>query len=149
MSKNKATGPDEIPSGVIDAIGDTAIDLLHQLFNNIYDSGEIPEELCKSIFIALPKKPGATSCENFRTISLMSHITKILLRVCINRMRTKINFEISEEQYGFQPDKGTRNAIYIMRMISERAIEMQNPIFICFVDFKKAFDRVKHDVILK
>ena len=79
----------------------------------------------------------------------MSHITKILLRVCINRMRTKINFEISEEQYGFQPDKGTRNAIYILRMISERAIEMQNPIFVCFVDYKKAFDRVKHDVIFQ
>ena len=149
MSKRKATGPDEIPTEVLEALGDTAIDMLHKLFNKIYDSGEIPHEMCNSIFIALPKKPGADSCENFRTISLMSHITKILLRVVINRMRNIINFEISEEQYGFQPDKGTRNAIYVMRTLSERAIEMQTPLFVCFVDYKKAFDKVKHDLIFQ
>ena len=149
MSKRKATGPDEISSDILEALGDTAIYMLYELFNNIYDNGEIPQELCNSIFIALPKKPGADSCENFRTISLMSHVTKILLRVIINRMRNKINFEISEEQYGFQPDKGTRNAIFIMRMISERAIEVKTPLYVCFVDYKKAFDRVKHDLIFQ
>ena len=64
-------------------------------------------------------------------------------------MRKKINYEIAEEQYGFQPDKGTRNAIFVLRVLSERAIEVQSPLFICFVDYKKAFDRVKHKAILQ
>lgn len=149
MRNGKATGPDEIPIEVIKALGESGIDALYILFNNIYNNGQIPEDMCKSVFIALPKKQGANTCETFRTISLMSHVTKLLLRICVNRMRKKINFEIAEEQYGFQPDKGTRNAIFVLRVLSERAIEVQSPLFICFVDYKKAFDRVKHKAILQ
>ena len=82
--------------------------MLTDFLNAIYDSGEIPSDLSKSIFIALPKKPGATECESHRTISLMSHITKILLKILMSRMRNKIT---PEEQCGFVKDKGTRNAI--------------------------------------
>ena len=81
--------------------------------NAIYDSGEIHSDLSKSIFIALPKKPGATECESHRTISLMSHITNMLLKILIARVRNKISPEIAEEQCGFVKAKGTRNAIYI------------------------------------
>ena len=149
MKDGKATGPDEISVEVLKSLGDLAIDELHILFNNIYDTGKIPEDICNSIFIAIPKKAGAVKCENFRTISLISHINKILLRICINRLRNKINPEIAEEQYGFQPDKGTRNAIYLLRVLSERAIQVQTPLYLCFVDYKKAFDRVRHEEILK
>ena len=83
--------------------------------NAIYDSGEIPSDLSKSISIALLKKPGATECESHRTISLMSHITKILLKILMARMRNKITPDIAEDQCGFVKDKGTRNAIYMLR----------------------------------
>ena len=94
------------------------IDMLTDFLNAIYDSGEIPSDLSKSIFIALPKKPGATECETYRT---MSHITKILLKILMARMRNKISPEIAEEQCGFVKDKGTRNAIYIymLRTLTE------------------------------
>ncbi|GFN90163.1 hypothetical protein PoB_001666900 [Plakobranchus ocellatus] len=93
-------------------------------------AGQIPTDLSKSIFIALPKKPGATECELHRTISLMSHITKILLKIIMLRIRNKIKPEIAEEQCGFVEDKGTSNAIYILRTLIERALEVQK-MYIC------------------
>ena len=74
----------------------------------------------------------------------MSHITKIILKIVLARVKPKLEREISEEQYGFMKDKGTTNAIFIMRNLCERGIEMQKNLFLCFIDYEKAFDRVKH-----
>uniref|UniRef100_A0A3P8SQG9 Reverse transcriptase domain-containing protein n=1 Tax=Amphiprion percula TaxID=161767 RepID=A0A3P8SQG9_AMPPE len=79
MKKNKAAGPDGITVEQLTALDEFGIDKVTEIMNQIYDSGEIPEDMEKSIFIALPKKPGAIDCELHRTISLMSHMTKILL----------------------------------------------------------------------
>ena len=98
----------------------------------------------KSIFIAIPKKTATTECEQHRTISLMSHITKILLRIIMMRVRNKIKPEIAEEQCGFVDGKGTMNAIYLLRTLMERSLEHQKDIFLCFIDYTKAFDRVRH-----
>ena len=125
MKNNKASGPDEITVEQINGLEEFGIEKLIFILNEIYDSEEIPEDLSKSIFITLPKKPGAIECELHRTISLMSHVTKILLRVLMNRARSKLESEISNVQYGFVEDKSTRNAIFIVRMISERAIEIK------------------------
>ena len=64
-------------------------------------------------------------------------------------MKNKIHREIAYEQYGFQPDKSTRNAMFFLRILSERAIEMQQDLHVCFIDYKKAFDRLKHEIVLK
>ena len=79
----------------------------------------------------------------------MSHVTKIILRVILLRARSKIRPEISEEQYGLMQDKGTRNAIYILSTLAERAIEIQWDIFLCFIDYPKEFDRVKHKELMQ
>ena len=75
----------------------------------------------------------------------MSHMTKILMRIVMKRTKKKIRPVIGEEQYGFVQDAFTRNAIFTIRLLAERALEMQKDIFICFIDFAKAFDKVKHD----
>ena len=75
----------------------------------------------------------------------MSHLTKILLRVLMCRMRNKIRPEISEVQFGFVADKGTRNAIFTLNMLLERSIEVQKDIYLCFIDYSKAFDKVRHE----
>ena len=145
MKNNKATGPDEIAVEQIKGLGEFGIEKLTLILNEIYDSGEFPEDLSKSIFITLPKKPGAIECELHRTISLINHTTKILLHVLMNRVRNKLKTEISDVQYGFVEDKSTRNAIFIIRMLTERAVEMQKNLYLCFIDYKKAFDKVKHE----
>ena len=83
-----------------------------------------------------------------RTLSLMSHITKILLKILMARMRNKITSEIAEEQCGFVEDKGTRNAIYMLRTLTERAIEIQKDLYLCFIDYTKAFDKLRHEEIM-
>ena len=98
MKNNKATGPNEIAVEQIKGLEEFGIEKLTLILNEIYDSGEIPEDLSKSIFIALAKKPGAIECELHRTISLMSYTTKLFLHVLMNRARNKLKSEISDVQ---------------------------------------------------
>ena len=102
----------------------------------------------QSIFMTLPKKGDLLLCSNYRLISLVSHITKIILRVVMARVRNKTNAEISEEQFGFCRGKGIRNAIFVIRMLGKRPIEMQKDLYAIFVDYEKAFDKVKHKEIM-
>src|SRR5438552_6032646 len=114
----------------------------------MYNSSNIPEDLSKLIFIALPKKPGATECELHGTISLMSFVIKVILRILMQRMKNKISPEIDKTQCGFMNDTGTRNAIFILRNICERTIEVNMNLYLCFIDFTKAFDKVRHIKLL-
>ncbi|GFO43225.1 RNA-directed DNA polymerase from mobile element jockey-like [Plakobranchus ocellatus] len=94
MKNGKATGPENIPVAIIKALDNLGIDLTTKLLNATYDSGTIPEDLWKPVFIVLPETTGATECELHRTISFMRHFRKILLRVLIHRMRKSLRREI-------------------------------------------------------
>lgn len=149
MRRGKATGPDGISVELLEALDSFGLAIMTDLLNDIYNSGKLPEDLYKSVFIALPKKSGAIECELHRTISLMSHVTKILLRIIMMRARRKTKPEIAEEQCGFVEGKGTTNAIYILRTLIERSLEVQKEVYLCFIDYTKAFDRVKHGDLMK
>ncbi|RUS77743.1 hypothetical protein EGW08_014502 [Elysia chlorotica] len=151
VATGKATGPDNISVELLEALDDYGMDKITSLLNEIYETGQIPADITKSIFIALPKKPGATECELHRTISLMSHMTKlhrtislmshmtkILLRIIMKGVRNKIKPEIAEEQCGFVEGKGTANAIFILRNLLERALEVKKDVYLCFIDYTKA-----------
>ena len=144
MKSGKAAGPDDLPFELIAALDELGIKSVTKLVNSIYDTGTIPEDMKKSVYIALPKKPGTVDCDQHRTISLMSHLTKVLLRILMSRMRNKILPEISEAQFGFMADKGTRNAIFALKTLMERSIEVQKDLYLCFIDYSKAFDKVRH-----
>ena len=144
MSREKAAGPDGIYAEFIEALDEVGIEQMTNLANEIYDRSKFPAEMCKSIFITLPKISGTSKCELHRTISLISHVTKLILRILLERFRGRTAGEIAEEQYGFTPDKGTCNAIFLVRMLTERAIEMQHDVYVCFIDYSKAFDTVQH-----
>ena len=116
MKYGKAPGPDNITLEELVALCDFGVEIITKLLNDVYNSGHIPDDL-SSIFIALPKKPGTTECEEHHTISLTSQLTKILLRIIMKRVRNKIQTEISPEQCGFVEGKGTNNAIYILRTL--------------------------------
>ena len=101
LKRNKACGPDNIFAELLHATEEFSVEKITEIANDIYNSGEIPDDLSKSIFIALPKKPGATECELHRTISLMSVVLKVILRILMQRMRNKIRPEINKTQCGF------------------------------------------------
>jgi len=92
--------------------------------------------------IPIPKKTNAVECADHRTISLISHASKILLKVLTKRLESKTEAFISKAQFGFRRGCGTREAIGVVRTLCERSIEHGNDLFFCFVDFEKAFDRV-------
>ena len=88
-------------------------------------------------------------CEKHGTITLMSHVTKLVLRVIINRIRGRTLDEIAPVQYGFMPDKGTGNAIFVLQWLVERSVEKQRDIYTCPIDYSKAFDTVKHESLVE
>ena len=97
MKKNKAVGNDEIALEMIEALGSFGHYKITDMANCVYESENVPDETIESIFIALPKKPGTTYWKAHRTISLMSHVTKIILGVILNRNRTTIREKLSDE----------------------------------------------------
>ena len=148
LKVNKATGPDNIPTECLKALDDANILHLTSLCNHIYKSGHIPDELVRSVFIRIPKKANAMECGEYRTISLMSHVMKVILRIILHRNENKIEKEIDASQTGFRPKMGTREGIFNLKIIIDNYLEVHKPVFICFIDYSKAFDRVYHEEIV-
>ena len=149
LGKGKAMGPDDISAEMLAASGEVGLRKLTELCNLIYDSGIIPGDMVRSTFIALPKKPRAVECKDHRTISLMSHVMRVILKVIHSRIERKIDEQIAEEQYGFRSGRGTREAIFNLRIITERAMEVNQDIYLCFIDYEKAFDKVRHEDLMQ
>ena len=111
MENSKTTGSDEISTEMLKALDDRNVKATIKLCNIIYNTGYIPTELEESIFITIPKKAKAQDCTEFRTISLTSHVTKILLKIIQKRIANKIDQEFSILQSGFRPGTDTREGI--------------------------------------
>ena len=79
----------------------------------------------------------------------MSYITKLVLQIVINGVRRRTLHDISPEQYGFMPDKGTINTIFVLRRLVEISVEKQKYVCICFINYNKAFDTVKHESLVE
>ena len=122
---------------------------LTDLCKQIYKTGIWTEDFTRTVMIPIPKKENAIECSDYRTISRIPHASKILLKVLTKRLESKTEMNISKTQFGFRRGCGTREAIGVMRTLCERSLEHDNDIFICFVDFEKAFDRVDWTKLLQ
>jgi len=123
--RNKATGSDKIPAEFPQSLGEKGIQMITRLTNLIYNTGILPDDFLRNTFITIPKVNMAQDCNDFRTISLISHTSKILLHL-INNSITPIIIEqhLSGTQKGFREAKGTRDAIFQLRMIAERSVQL-------------------------
>ena len=149
LPKGKAAGDDGICAEILQNLGEKGISSLTELINKIYDTGDLSIDFVKSIFIQIPKVSKAMECNENRTISLIAHAAKILLKIIKKRITPIIESKVSESQLGFRKGKGTREAIYITRILTERALEKKKTIYLCFIDYAKAFDRVRHDKLIE
>lgn len=147
--KRKATGPDDIPIEIIKLMEREGKEKLVKLFNDIYNSGKIPEDWLKSTFVTIPKKHNAKRCKDYRTISLMSHVLKIFLRIIHSRLYMKIEEHISETQFGFRNNLGTREALFGIQVLVQKCRDLAQPVYMCFIDFEKAFDKVRHNKLIE
>ena len=115
----------------------------------MYNDEELPPDFVNNICNPLPKSSKAVRCEYHRTISLISHTAKIVLTLIKNRIAPIIEQQLSDNQYGFRAGRGTRDAICQLRIIVERCLEMQQTLYMCFIDYTMAFDGVKHDMLFE
>ena len=147
LKKGKSPGVDNIPGELIQAGGDFMTTALLHICNKIFIKKTWPENWTKSLVITLPKKGDLKLCNNYRTLSLISHPSKVLLRVILNRLKHQASEIISEEQAGFMSGRSTAEQIFNLRMIIEKYQEHQQELYHVFIDFKKAFDRVWHQAL--
>ena len=149
MKKKKSEGIDNIPAELLKSLNSTTIKILTDICNDMYNQGKWPEDFYKTIMIPLKKKLNATECSDHRTISLIPHASKIMLRILTRRLETKASNYIGKSQFGFKRGCGTREAIGVMRTLIERSLEYDNQLYICYIDFEKAFDRVNWKTLME
>ena len=102
-----------------------------------------------SVFVPIPKKGNAKECSNYRTIALISHASKVMLKILQARLQQYLNLELPDIQAGFRKGRGTRDEIANPRWIIDKARKFQENIYFCFIDYTKAFDCGDHNKLWK
>ena len=144
LKAKKSPGMDNIPAELIKNGGEATVDVLHSLCNGILKTGKWPTQWTESILIPIPKKKISKKCTEHRTISLISHPSKVLLTIILNRIKPKTEAILSESQAGFRKDRSTVEQVLNLRLICEKHRNHQSKVYHNFIDFKKAFDRIWH-----
>ena len=103
----------------------------------------------RSLFIPILKKDNAKECSNYRTIALISHASKVILKILQTRLQQYVNRELPDVKTGFRKGRGTRDQIANILWIMEKAREFQKNIYFYFTDYAKAFDYVNHNKLWK
>jgi hypothetical protein len=134
MRKKKATEGDDVPGNVLKLLGEGGLKIMKKLINNIYETVEWPKDFTEVTMIALKKTPQTTKCSDHRTISLIAHTAKIVAKIRRRRIEKKIEDVLRENQFGFRRGKGTRDAIGMLRIISERTLKIDEELSVCFID---------------
>ena len=101
--------------------------------------------LLKPVFIPVPKKGNVKECSNYCTIALISHASKVMLKILQARLQQYVNHELPDVQAGFRKGRGTRDQIANIHWIIKKAREFQKNIYFCFIDYANAFDCVDHN----
>ena len=144
LKKGKSAGVDNIPAELVQAGRETTIDVLTEICNRIWRTGEWPTPWTQSLIITLPKKGNLQLCQNYSTISLISNSSKVMLKVILNRLKPQAEEIIAEEQAGLRAGRSTTEQIVNLRILCEKYLQHQQNLNHVFIDFKKAFDRVWH-----
>ena len=149
ITTNKASGGDRIPVELFQILKDHAVEVLHSICQQIWKTQQWPQDWKRSLFIPIPKKGSAKDCSNDCTIVLISHASKVMLKIQQARLQQYVNRELPDVQAGFRNGRGTRDQIANICWIIEKAREFQKNIYFCFIDYVIAFDCVDHNKLWK
>ena len=120
LKKGKSAGVDNIPAELVQAGGDGVITALTTICDKIWQTGEWPTPWTKSLVITLPKKGNLQQCQNYRTISLISHPSKVMLKIILNSLKPQAEEIIAEERGGFRAGRSTTEQIFNPRILCEK-----------------------------
>ena len=146
---NKASGGDGIPVELFQILEDDAMKVLHSICQQIWKTQRRPQDWKRSVFTPIPKKGNAKECSNYHTIALISHASKVMLKILQARLQQYMNRELPDVQTGFGKGRGTRDQIANIHWIMEKARDFQKNIYFFLIDYAKAFDCVDHSKLLK
>ena len=115
---------------------------VYSICQHIWKTEQWPQDWKRLVFIPIPKKSNAKECSNYCTIALVSHASKVMLKILQARLQQSVNRELPNVQAEFRKGRGTRDQITNIRWITEKARKFQKNIYFCFIDYAKAFDCV-------
>ena len=143
---NKASGGDGIPVKLFQILKDDAVKVLHSIRQQIWKTQQWPQVWKRSAFIQIPEKSNAKECSNYCAIVLISHTSKVMLKILPVRLQQYVNQELPDIQTGFRKGRGTRDQIANIHWIIEEEREFQKTTDFCFIDYAKAFECVDHNI---
>ena len=123
ITTNKASGGDRIPVELFQILKDDAVKVLHSIWQHIWKTQQWPKDWKRSVFFQIPKKGNTKECSNYHTIALISHASKVMLKILQARLQQYVNRELPDVQAGFSKGRGTRDQIPNIRWIMEKARE--------------------------
>ena len=138
IAANKASGSDGIPADLFQILKDAAAKLLHSICQQIWKSQQWPQDWKRSVFIPIPKKVNGKECSNC-TIALISHASRIMLKIPQATLQQYVNRELPDIQAGFRKGRGNRDQIANICWIIKKGRELRKNIYFCFIDYAKAF----------
>ena len=115
------------------------VKVLNSICQQIWKTQQWPQDWKRSVFIPVPKKVDHKECSNYPTIALISHASKVMLKILQDRFQQYMNRELPDVQAGFRKGRGTRDQIANIRWIIKKAREFQKNTYFCFIDYAKVF----------
>ena len=130
-----------IPAELFQNLKDASVKVLHSICQHIWKTQKWPQDWKRSVFISIPKKGNPKECSNYHTIALISHTSKVMLKILQARLQQYVNRERPHVQAGFRKGRGTRDQIANIHWIIKKARKFQKNIY-CFINYAKDFDSV-------
>ena len=149
ITMNKASGGDGIPVELFQILKDNVVKVLYSICQQIWKTQQWRNDWKRSVFIPIPKKGNVKECSNYHTIALISHASKIILKILQARLQQYMNCKHADAQGGYRKGRGTRDQIANICWIMEKAREFQKNIYFCCIDHAKVFDCVDHNKLWK
>ena len=149
ITTNKVSGSDGIPVELFQILKDDAVTVPHSICQQILKTQQGPWDWKRSVFIPIPKKGNARECSNYCTTALISHTSKVMLKILQARLQQNVSHELPDVQAGFRKGRRIRDQIANIGWIMEKAREFQKNIYFCFIDYAKALYCVDHNKLWK
>ena len=142
ITENKASRGDGIPAELFQILKDDAVKVMPSIYQQIWKTQQWPQDWKRSVFIPIPKKGNTKECSNYHTIALISHASKVMLKILQARLQQYMNHKIPDVQAGFRKGRGTRDQIVNIRWVIKKVKEFQKNVYFCFTDYAKTFNCV-------
>ena len=132
ITMDKASGGDGIPAELFQILKDDAVKVLHSICQQIWKTQQWPQDWKRSVFISIPEKGNVKECSNYHTTALVSHVSKVKLKILQTRLQQYVNCELPNLQAEFRKGRGTRDQIANIHWIIKKARFPEKHLFLLY-----------------